>query len=363
MALTPTQEAQVLQLVAEQAALLSLAGNEATIISKLGATKVNLSSLGSAATFGDADIMLIRQGTTDLSIVGSVVKAAVAVPDASETVKGKVELATSAETIAGTSTTLAVHPAGVAAAISGVGAAVSAAFSNLKASATGLSAVVTITADELIVRNGTSYKTLTSVSVTPSLAASGVNGLDTGTSAISTWYAVFVIWNGTTTAGLLSLSATTPTMPSGYTHKARVGWVRSDGTANKFPFSFIQRGNNVNYNPTLASNTLTIPAIASGTAGVFAATPTYVAVSVSTVVPATASSTVITIHGSGAASGSAAASSENVSPTQSVQLLISQNASFPMTGTAEILLQGTNIYWVSNLVSFTLSCRGWVDNI
>lgn len=121
MALTPTQEAQVIQLVNEQAALLSLADNEATIISKLGATKVNLSSLGAAASFGDTDIMLIRQGTTDLSIAGSIVKSAVAVPDASETVKGKVELATSGETITGTSTTLAVHPAGLASAIANVG--------------------------------------------------------------------------------------------------------------------------------------------------------------------------------------------------------------------------------------------------
>lgn len=121
MALTPTQEAQVLQLVAEQAALLSLADNEATIISKLGATKVNLSSLSPAASFDDTDIMLVRQGTTDLSIAASLIKAAVAVPDASETVKGKVELATSAETITGASNALAVHPAGLASALANVG--------------------------------------------------------------------------------------------------------------------------------------------------------------------------------------------------------------------------------------------------
>lgn len=42
---------------------------------------------------------------------------AATVPNASETVQGKVELATSAETVAGASTSLAVHPAGVAAAL------------------------------------------------------------------------------------------------------------------------------------------------------------------------------------------------------------------------------------------------------
>lgn len=74
MALTPTQEAQVLQLVAQQAALLSLAGNEATITSKLGATKVTLPDLPAASSLGDTDLLLIRQGVTDKSITGSLVK-------------------------------------------------------------------------------------------------------------------------------------------------------------------------------------------------------------------------------------------------------------------------------------------------
>lgn len=118
MALTPTQEAQVLALVAQEAALLSLAAEEPAIISNLGATDVSLSDLSSASALDDADLLLVRQGSTDKSISGLIVKAAstVTVPDASTTVKGIVELATVAEAQAGTDTVRAVTPAGVAAA-------------------------------------------------------------------------------------------------------------------------------------------------------------------------------------------------------------------------------------------------------
>lgn len=114
MALTTSEEALVRQLLDQQAAILSLAGNEATITSKLGATKVTLADLTAASVIDDADLLLIRQGTTEKSVAGSVVKSLVSQPDASETVKGIIELATSAETITGTDNSRAVHPAGLA---------------------------------------------------------------------------------------------------------------------------------------------------------------------------------------------------------------------------------------------------------
>lgn len=114
MALTASEEALVRQLLDQQAAILSLAGNESTITSKLGATKVTLADLTAATVIDDADLLLIRQGTTEKSVSGSVVKSLGSQPNASETVNGIVELATSAETITGTDTTRAVHPAGLA---------------------------------------------------------------------------------------------------------------------------------------------------------------------------------------------------------------------------------------------------------
>ena len=74
MALTTSEEALVRQLLDQQAAILSLAGNEATITSKLGATKVTLADLVAANGVADADLLLMRQGTTDKSVTPLLLK-------------------------------------------------------------------------------------------------------------------------------------------------------------------------------------------------------------------------------------------------------------------------------------------------
>lgn len=75
-------------------------------------------------------------------------------------------------------------------------------------------------------------------SLTADLAVSGANGLDTGAEANDTWYSVWVISHPTTLnqAALLSVSATSPTMPSGYTLKRRVGWVRNNASGDLLRF-------------------------------------------------------------------------------------------------------------------------------
>lgn len=94
-------------------------------------------------------------------------------------------------------------------------------------------AAVTITAAEVILKDVSgNSRQLTSVSVTATITTAGANGLDAGSEAASAWYYVYVIHNGTTAAGLLSTSATTPTLPSGYTHRALVGVVRNDASSN-----------------------------------------------------------------------------------------------------------------------------------
>ncbi len=72
---------------------------------------------------------------------------------------------------------------------------------------------------------------------------SGAGGLDTGTVANDTFYAVFVIGDSTKyndPVGLLSTSATAPTLPFGYDMFRRVGWVKTDATADFLEFR--QRG-------------------------------------------------------------------------------------------------------------------------
>jgi hypothetical protein len=69
---------------------------------------------------------------------------------------------------------------------------------------------------------------------------SGVNGLDTGTVAASTMYAVYVIgcsYGVVSPAGLLSLaSSSEPTLPKDYDMYRRVGWVLTDGTSDNLLF-------------------------------------------------------------------------------------------------------------------------------
>ncbi len=73
-------------------------------------------------------------------------------------------------------------------------------------------------------------------------ATTGLNGLDTGALAASTWYYVFIVGDSSgynPTGVLLSLSATAPTMPSvstansgGYDLLRRVGVALSDGSSH-----------------------------------------------------------------------------------------------------------------------------------
>lgn len=96
---------------------------------------------------------------------------------------------------------------------------------------------IDVAAEEVVVRGtGIVSKLLTSVSFTINAATVGANGMDSGSLTASTWYYIFVIHNGTTTAGLLSLSRTAPALPSGYTFSAWVGavWVRATSVFRKF---------------------------------------------------------------------------------------------------------------------------------
>lgn len=116
MALSPTEESLVRQLIAQNPALLNLASSESTIISKLGATKVSLSDLSAATSLSDADLALVRKGLNDKSFAMSVLRDYVNanLPSASTTRKGIVELAKNSETQTGTSDFQAVTPAGLA---------------------------------------------------------------------------------------------------------------------------------------------------------------------------------------------------------------------------------------------------------
>jgi hypothetical protein len=102
---------------------------------------------------------------------------------------------------------------------------------------------VDVIATDIILQDSSTsiVKKFSSLSQTVNITNSGAGGLDTGSEASSTWYYVWIIGKADgTVSGMLSTSSTAPTMPSGYTYKARVGAVRNDGSSN---FLFLrQRG-------------------------------------------------------------------------------------------------------------------------
>lgn len=109
----------------------------------------------------------------------------------------------------------------------------------------------------------------TTVNLTADIAASGANGLDIGSEAADTWYYLWVIYNGTTVASLISASSTAPTMPTGYTFKGLVGAVRNNASSNFLGMkqvgahtrldSVIQDVNDASSGTTAVLATLTVP--------------------------------------------------------------------------------------------------------
>lgn len=79
---------------------------------------------------------------------------------------------------------------------------------------------------------------LTGIDLTVDIVVSGANGLDDGSEASSTWYAIHVITNddGSSVAGILSVSPTSPTLPVAFTKFRRIGWVRNNGSSNFVEF-------------------------------------------------------------------------------------------------------------------------------
>lgn len=77
------------------------------------------------------------------------------------------------------------------------------------------------------------------------IAVNGANGLDTGSVAASTMYALYVIGDSTRhndAACLLSTDFSDPTMPSGYDVKRRIGAVLTDGSSDILEFHQYDNG-------------------------------------------------------------------------------------------------------------------------
>ena len=135
----------------------------------------------------------------------------------------------------------------------------------IKPNATYPTYQIDVDAESFTVDDGTNVYDV-AVNITIDITASGADGLDTGSEANAIYY-VHVIYNGTTVAGLLSLSSTSPTMPSGYTYSGVSGFIRNTGDI----VDFKQYGNLYDYvawNSIVSGLTSTAPIAQSVAAGV-----------------------------------------------------------------------------------------------
>lgn len=241
------------------------------------------------------------------------------------------------------------------------------AYKNLliKNNTTTPNSILDVSADSITVSDANNNTfVLDNVSLSPNSSTSGINGLDTGTLAANTWYYIWVVFNPNAAASatnpgvVFSMSSTSPTMPSGYTYKARVGAQRTDGSL--YFYRVKQVNNNAVYVVTAGTNTASGPTMTYGAVG-SVTVPTWVAVSVSTVVPPTAARIL---------ARSRTLSGYNiVAPNNAYGAYHSTFNTPPVnhTGTScisfDFMLESTNIYWASQDGNNTLLCSGWVDNI
>lgn len=231
-------------------------------------------------------------------------------------------------------------------------------YKNLQVSTTGTGSTISITADALVLSNGSgTYKTVTGVSLTINLANTIGQPLaiSTGTWAANTWYALYVWNNGTSTTGTADPSATSPTAPAGYTGGTwmRVGWIKTDGTGNKYPLGFTQYGRTVQWCVAAGSNLTVWPLMATA--------QSWGAVGVSAFVPPTASRIRVQCQMLGdTQSFSAGSNSSTSSITISVGCGSGANYA-TATITDEIQLESSNIYFASN--AYGIRSIGWEDNL
>lgn len=246
---------------------------------------------------------------------------------------------------------------------------IGATYRNLVITVTSATAL-NLTADMVMLNSSVGNTVrLSTISVTCTITTSGINGLDTGSEASNTWYAIYIAYNPTTNVQgcLMSTSATSPTLPSGYTFANRFGWVRNDGSSNLY--RTIQRGQRAVY--TIGTNPTATLTMISGTSGSIG-TPTWTAVSVSTYVPTTASAIMINVWGAtgSVANGVMAAPSNGYgaydSSTNAPPVVIAEGtsgAAIPNSVPATFVLESTNIYYASSYAATAMSALGWVDNL
>lgn len=246
------------------------------------------------------------------------------------------------------------------------GTSSSGGFTNLAMAFPGSAKTGTAAVEEIVVKNPTTglrvVLNIASLAGLGTLALNaanvGANGIDAGSLAANTLYAIYLIYNPTgsgTAALLVSTSRTAPTLPSGYPYYTRLGYIFTDSSSNFYAMTF--RDKSARY--------VTPRVMASGSAGNIS-TPTYASVSYTGYAPAR------TIPGGGAkaiivGAWNGGSSTVMIAPNSGygpISAATAPGLGFNDNGGVSQMVMGSlvledlnNIWWAS--AGATLKCFGW----
>ena len=252
-----------------------------------------------------------------------------------------------------------------------------AAFKNLVIKVTGTSSATASADFATLATSGSSQFQTLALSGNINVGTSGaVNQLDTGSLAVDNWYAVWGIANaaGTSQGFLVSASFTAPTMPSGYTYKARLGaLLTSTTTASAQLTGTYQYGRRAQWVVGLAA-TSGLPAISAVQGEGNVSTPTWVAKATAQFVPPTASrlmgSAYLSAAGTyllmAAPNNSYGAYNSTTNPPPVITAVTTAAIGFTVATPFDFLLESSNIYTTNNASvanSARLVATGWEDNL
>lgn len=228
--------------------------------------------------------------------------------------------------------------------------------------------VLNITAGEsvLIDSSGNGIK-FENISVAVDSTTTGVGGCDVGTRAASTSYFIYLVSDGTNINAMVSTSATSPSTANAanYIYFKRIGWNRTNASSNFQRIRIMaRRGQYV----VSSATTTNLPIMVSAGAAVGSLTvPTWVAFSISTYVPSTATE-IIVAFANGAQNVAAMLAPNNLygaaaSTSNPPPMAFSIGASTAQVYNGSFIIESTNLYWATSGTSPFVACLGWVDNI
>lgn len=210
------------------------------------------------------------------------------------------------------------------------------------------------------------------INTTNGTVTSTADGMDGEARPTSAFGFVYVISDGTNFKGLVSTSATTPTMPANYIYRCLAGTMRYDGSQNQWRTR--QLGADQQYTVVPTTNTAALPQPISGTSG-SVTVPTYTTASLSSIVPSIATrvrgSAYLTATSGGVSTQNLLlapngnyGNNTNLTNPPPIQLRVGVNANTNSTyGSFDWLLETTSLFYTADTATSYVAILGWKNAV